>query len=79
MGIINYIYEWFCLNILSFDRYICVSNYTKNSLRLMYGISDDKLITVYNGIDYNFWNPSHIDEDHINALKKKYNLNDSYI
>lgn len=34
-----------------------MSNYTKNSIRLAFGLADEKLRTVYNGIDYTLWNP----------------------
>ncbi len=61
---------------LSFDKYICVSNYTKNSLRLIFWLPDDKLITVYNGIDYNLWNKSNFIK--VNNVKKRLNLNKYY-
>lgn len=38
-----------------FDQYLCVSHYTKNSIRLAFGLPDAKLRTVYNGIDYSLW------------------------
>lgn len=43
--------------LFPFDWYLCVSNYTKNSIRLAFGLADEKLRTVYNGIDYTLWNP----------------------
>ncbi|HMY80353.1 MAG TPA: glycosyltransferase family 4 protein [Candidatus Absconditabacterales bacterium] len=79
LGIINYLYEWFCINILTFDNYICVSNYTKNSLRLMYGIPDYKLKTVYNGIDYDFRNPTQVDDIQICGLRTQYELQNNII
>lgn len=55
--------KWFFFKIFEsfifkfpFEKIICVSNYTKNSLRVHFWISDDKLITVYNWINYDFWN-----------------------
>ena len=46
------------LFLFSYDKYHCVSRYTMNSLRLLYGISDDKLHLIYNGVDTDFWNPN---------------------
>lgn len=32
---------------LPFDRYLCISNYTKNNLRISFGIEDAKMSTAY--------------------------------
>ncbi len=45
---------------LPFDKYVCVSCYTRNSLRL-YGIKDAKLKVIYNGIDTNLFDPQKYD------------------
>lgn len=45
---------------LSFDKYICISRYTRNSLRFM-GVKDDKLKIIYNGVDYDLFDPSKAD------------------
>lgn len=45
----------------------------------MYGIPDHKLNTVYNGIDYNFWDSKLVSEREIQNLKKQYNIEESYI
>lgn len=63
----------------NFDKYICVSNYTKNSLRISYNILDSKLITIYNWIDYKKWNKRKYDKKDIDWIKKKYSLNNNYI
>ena len=49
-----FFFKWFedLIFKFSFDKYLCVSNYTKNSIRLAYWIDDNKLVTVYNWIDY---------------------------
>src|SRR3989344_5339348 len=44
------------LYLLPFDRYVCVSNATKKDL-LQLGINPEKAATIYNGFDYDFWNP----------------------
>jgi hypothetical protein len=67
------------LFLIKLDKYMCVSNYTKNSIRLLYGISDTKLITIYNGIDPNVRNFDKINKKNILYFKKKFNLNNSYI
>ncbi len=76
---INYFYEWMSLTLLSFDHYVCVSNYTKNCMRVMYGIPDYKLHTIYNGIDYGFWNADLVDQKTIIQLKQQYHLEENYI
>jgi glycogen synthase len=43
-----------------------------NSLRLLYRIPDKKLSVVYNGVDYDFWDPKKISPQTIQAIKKKY-------
>gem|GEM_PF-365958 len=79
LGFVNYLYERICMNICRFDQYICVSNYTKNCLRLMYGIPDSKLRTVYNGIDYDFWDKDKMDPQSIQTIKDTYDLGSAYI
>lgn len=44
---------------LPFDRYICVSNHTRNCLRSA-GIKDEKSLVIYNGVDYELLNPSKV-------------------
>lgn len=56
-------FKWFFFKLFEstiflfpFEKYLCVSHYTKNSLRLHFWIPDKKLVTVYNALDYTFWN-----------------------
>ncbi|MCF7834541.1 glycosyltransferase family 4 protein [Candidatus Gracilibacteria bacterium] len=63
----------------NFDKFICVSNYTKNSLRIYCGLEDNKLITVYNGLDYDNRNLDNFKQEDIEKIIKKYNLKDNYI
>jgi len=63
----------------SFDKYLCVSNYTKNSIRLAYGLDDKKLLTVHNWIDYNIWDKNNYKKDDIEQIKKQYWLKDSFV
>ncbi len=63
----------------NFEKFICVSNYTKNSLRVHFWLSDKKLITVYNGIDYDHRNKSNFTTKAITKIKKQYNLEDKYV
>jgi len=44
----------------SYDLYHCVSHYTMNSIRLVYGIPDKKIKMIYNGVDTNFRNPDEV-------------------
>lgn len=54
-----------------FAKYLCVSNYTKNSLRLLFGLPDAKLATAYNGVDTDFWNASQVDTARVAELRKE--------
>ncbi|MCK4589183.1 MAG: glycosyltransferase family 4 protein [Nanoarchaeota archaeon] len=45
---------------LNFDRYICVSKSTKKQL-LNIGVKKRKVGVVYNGVDYEHWNPGKFD------------------
>ena len=60
MSKIAQIFHWLFEQIvirLPFNHYIAVSNYTKNCLISWFGIDEKKITRIYNGIDYNFWNP----------------------
>lgn len=61
-----------------FAKFVCVSNYTKNSLRLLFGIPDSKLVTVYNGIDSEYWNASHVDAGRVVELRNELGLEGTY-
>ncbi|MBP6086415.1 glycosyltransferase family 4 protein [Patescibacteria group bacterium] len=71
-------FEWLIFQF-AFDHYTCSSLYTMNSLRLHFGISDEKLTTTYAGIDYNLWDPTTVSTQTTDALKAKYNLQNSFI
>lgn len=69
-----------CIYILPFDHYICVSNATKYDLiSHKPKIDQTKITTIYNGMDYEFWNPKTISEKETTKLKEKHNLQDKYI
>lgn len=83
-GKLWYLYKWFWkwLLYLSFERllfcfpyttYHCVSRYTMNSIRLLYWIPDQKLALIYNGVDYDFWNPSLVKDSDVLDRKNTYN------
>ena len=62
-----------------YDKIICVSNYTKNSLRIHFWIKDDRLMTIYNWVDYERWNRKNFPESEIKAIREKYNLQKNYV
>ncbi len=59
---------------LPYDFYHCVSLYTLNSLRLVYGIPDAKLHLIHNGVDYDFWDRKKVDKKEREQLRKEYQL-----
>jgi len=64
---------------MPYSVYHCVSRYTMNSLRTLYGIPDRKLTVIYNGVDYDFWSNQHVDEQQIADWKKEYFWNWRFI
>lgn len=73
MGAKGFFYKIFerAIFVFPFAKYLCVSNYTKNSLRLLCGLPDAQLATVYNGVDADFWNVSQIDSARVAELRKE--------
>ena len=61
--------------LLKFDRYVCVSNSTKKQLDNL-KIKKTKSSVVYNGVDYEHWNPKKYNS---NNLKKQLNLEKNFI
>ena len=51
--VLHFSFEWM-ITKLSFDKYIGVSDYTKNAL-LASGIPEQKVARIYNGISYEGW------------------------
>ena len=79
-----YLYKWAWKGFfyLMFERFLfcfpyniyhCVSRYTMNSLRLLYWISDKKIALIYNGVDYDFWDPNLVKQSEITERKNTYN------
>jgi len=64
--------------LLSFDKYICVSNATKEDL-LRQKINRHKVVTVYNGFDYEFWNTRNFGKAEAQKLRKELNLNKKFV
>lgn len=62
-----------------FDKYLCVSNYTKNNLRIYFWLPDEKLITVYNGIDYDHRDKKNFKDIDILAIRKQHHLENHYL
>ncbi len=58
---------------LPFDQYICVSQATKDDL-LRQEIAPEKVEVIYNGLDYEFWNPKKVKAAVVKDIKKRHNL-----
>lgn len=78
MGAKGFFFKCFERAIFSFPfaKFLCVSNYTKNSLRLLFGLPDEKLATVYNGVDLDFWNASQVDAARVAEIRKELGIED---
>jgi len=62
-----------------YDAYHCVSYYTMNSIRLVYGIPDKKITMIHNGVDTNFRNPAEVDAIDIKTWKNTYGRNNRFV
>ncbi|MFC1992229.1 glycosyltransferase family 4 protein [Chloroflexota bacterium] len=67
-------FEWLIF-ILPFDKHICVSRYARNCLRL-YGIKDEKLKVIYNGVDNSLLHP---DRAKIPEIRKRLKLKEEFV
>ncbi len=67
-------FEWLIIK-LNFDKYVCVSNSTKKQV-LTQSIKKDKVMTIYNGVDYDFWNPNKYDGE---IIRNKLGLQDNFV
>lgn len=63
----------------SYDVYHCVSQYTMNSLRMVYGIPDKKITMIHNGVDTNFWNPEAVSSLDVKTRKNQYGRNNRFV
>lgn len=61
------------LFMFPYHTYHCVSRYTMNSIRLLYGIPDEKIALIYNGVDYDFWDSSCVSAAEIEDWHTQYN------
>lgn len=72
-------WEWWLYRIFEkaifcfpYDVYHCVSQYTMNSVRLVYGIPDKKITMIHNGVDTHFRNPEEVSPFDIKSWKNQY-------
>lgn len=63
---------------LSFGQYICVSEVTKKDL-LKLNIPPEKVTTIYNGFDYDFWNPKKFTKKDTQLFREQHNLKDKFV
>lgn len=70
--------EWLIFQF-TFDAYTCSSLYTKNSLRLLFGIPDRKLVTTYCGIDYAMRDKKTVDSATPQRLREQYACTDRVV
>lgn len=62
-----------------YDVYHCVSQYTMNSIRMVYGISDKKITMIHNGVDTNFRNAQEVSSFDIKTWKNQYGRNNRFV
>ena len=66
------------LYLLPFDKYVCVSNATRKDL-LRLNINSNKTVTVYNGFDYDFWNPKNSSKKKVQQLRQEMGLDNKFV
>ncbi|MBI4739629.1 glycosyltransferase family 4 protein [Candidatus Woesearchaeota archaeon] len=64
-----------CIYGLPFTRYACVSEHTRQDV-IRLGINEKATITIYNGLDYDFWNPKKFNGD---PIREKYHLRNKFV
>jgi len=64
--------------LLPFDRYVSVSEATRNDL-LKLKIASEKVQTVYNGFNYGYWNPTKFTEKDAGNFREQHNLRDQFV
>ena len=62
-----------------YDMYHCVSQYTMNSVRLVYGIPDKKITMIHNGVDTHFRNPEEVSAFDIKSWKNQYGRSNRFV
>ena len=75
------IYKLFEQSIFLFpyDVYHCVSQYTMNSLRMVYGIPDKKITMIHNGVDTHFRNPEEVSSFDSKAWRNQYGRTNRFV
>ncbi len=61
-----------------FDKYVCVSHATKKDL-LKQGVPSEKAVTIYNGLDYDFWNPKNFSQSKAQKLRQELGLEKRFV
>lgn len=62
-----------------YDVYHCVSQYTMNSIRLVYGVPDKKIVMIHNGVDTHFRNPDEVPPFDSKTWKNKYGRSNRFV
>ena len=62
-----------------YDAYHCVSRYTMNALRVVYGIQDHKLHMIYNGVDTEFWDANKVGEAEKISRRAEHGWEDRFV
>lgn len=62
-----------------YAAYHCVSQYTMNAIRLVYGVPDKKITMIHNGVDTNFRNPEEVSPFDIKTWKNNHGRNNRFV
>jgi len=64
--------------LLPFDKYVCVSRYTCNSLRKA-GARNEKLEVIYNGVDSGLFSPEKVDVERVKRIRRSLGLDSRFV
>ena len=72
-------FQYFEKKISNFDaEFICVSKYVYDVMKFVYGVDDDKLHLIYNGLNQQKW-LSYLDKEKIQNIKKQIKPHDEFV
>ncbi len=65
--------------LLNFDKYVCISKSTQKQIQER-KVKKDRIVLIYNGIDYNHWNPEKYNKKYSrNEIRKKLGLEKNFV
>lgn len=58
------------------DRVIAISNFVADHVREVFGVGEDRLLTIYRGIDVNIFDPANVSAERMITISRAWRLDD---